>query len=184
MPPKRKAEESAAAASKKLKLVEEGASKVEAILKDASTFEVPEGDDEVRKEMLQLAQYARMLEDELAALKPKPKSAEDLAKEVDKLASVICSGIKKQMSWKPSCKTGSAKWVYDGLCNDPLVFGMLFKQGGPPKFKAKKFSADEFHNCVGSFHGSVRYDYLYLRSDVNVRWIGDGTFKLSGSYGV
>lgn len=33
----------------------------------------------------------------------------------------------------------------------------MMKLGGPPKFKMKKFTVDEFERCLGSIRGSVRY---------------------------
>jgi hypothetical protein len=51
--------------------------------------------------------------------------------------------------WKPSCKTGGAKWAYDGICRDPEVFGAVLPMEAPPKFKVKKFPVEEFHTIVG-----------------------------------
>lgn len=103
--------------------------------------------------------------------------------------------------WKPSCKTGSAKWVYDGVCTDPLVFGTLLGLGGPPKFKMHKVPVDDFNDLLGQVEASVRsvassafalfltlitdrYDHLYITgSHVNVRWTDGGEFKFSGTYG-
>ena len=50
--------------------------------------------------------------------------------------------------WKPSCKTGSAKWVYDGICTDPVVFRALFELNDKPTWKMKKFTAEEFENIL------------------------------------
>ncbi|KAF9262957.1 hypothetical protein L218DRAFT_959775 [Marasmius fiardii PR-910] len=61
------------------------------------------------------------------------------------------------MKWKPSCKTGSSKWSYDGVCNSPAVFGAMPKLGGPPAFKAKKMSAEDFQGIMGSIRGHARY---------------------------
>lgn len=87
---KRKATTSASAgtASKKSKLGEEGADQVKQILADASN---------VDSELLKLAQYARWLEEEISALKPKPKSADDIENEAEKLRASVRSGIVKQM---------------------------------------------------------------------------------------
>jgi hypothetical protein len=98
MPPKRKAAESSAAANKKAKLAEEGATQVEAILSDALGFAIPDDEKDIRAEMLRLAQYARSLEDEIASTKPKEKSDDEVAEEVEKLAAAVRSGIKKQLS--------------------------------------------------------------------------------------
>ena len=58
--------------------------------------------------------------------------------------------------WKPSCKTGTAKWVYDGVCSDPLVFGTLLGLGGPPNFKMHKMPVADFDNLFGQIQASVR----------------------------
>ena len=110
----------------------------------------------------------------------------------------------RSIQWKPSCKTGSAKWSYDGICADPEVFGVLMNLGGPPTFKMKKFSVADFENCLGGISASVRYvphclhilpevltvcwgrryDTLYITSkEVTVRWSDTGEFKFGGSYG-
>nr|GAT53382.1 predicted protein [Mycena chlorophos] len=88
------------------------------------------------------------------------------------------------MSWKPSCKTGSAKWSYDGACTDPAVFAAMLELSAPPKWKMHKYTTDEFQNIMGDIYSSVRYDTLRLTGGVNVRYQADeGTFKFSGSYG-
>ena len=103
--------------------------------------------------------------------------------------------------WKPSCKTGTAKWMYDGVCSDPLVFGTLLGLGGPPNFKMHKMPVADFDNLFGQIQASVRsvppisfcaisdvvtdrYDYLSLTGlHVNIRWSDSGEFKFSGTYG-
>lgn len=104
--------------------------------------------------------------------------------------------------WKPSCKAGSAKWCYDGVCTDPLVFGTLLRLDGPPKWKMHKIPVAEFNNMLGHIQGSARsirsyqasaqyptltthrYSNLYITgSHVNVRWSDSGEFKFSGTYG-
>lgn len=161
-------------ANKRAKLVEDGAAKVAAILADASSSE----------ELLELAQYARHLEEEVASLKPKPKTDGELAAEVAKVRASVRSGIVKQMGWKPSCKTGGSKWAYDGVCNDAEVFGRVIGLPGPPTFKMKKMSADELTNALGDLSAPIRFGQLYQKGDITVRWPGDGTYKLSGTYGL
>ena len=158
------------AANKRAKVVEDGAASVKAILEDASSSE----------ELLALAQYARLLEEEVASLRPQPKSASDVAKEVGKLRASVRSGIVKQMGvrplglhtlhrdtnssrhtrfflqWKPSCKTGGSKWAYDGVCNDAEVFGRAIGLDEAPTFKMKKFSKDEMENALGDLTASIR----------------------------
>ncbi|EKM54452.1 uncharacterized protein PHACADRAFT_210252 [Phanerochaete carnosa HHB-10118-sp] len=159
---------------------------------DASgDYELPNNNDEVITTVQQLARYARHLEEQLeladkAATQvpagPAKKTPEELAEKIRKAAA---AGIKKQMSWKPSCKTNSAKWVYDGICPDPEVFGHLFNLGGPPKWKMKKFSKQEFEDIFGDIEGHARYNELYITNrEINVRWSETGEFKLSGTYGI
>ncbi|KAJ7434788.1 hypothetical protein B0H11DRAFT_2116406 [Mycena galericulata] len=146
-----------------------------------------EGDDDAEispSEARSIAQYARWLEEELAATKPKEKTKEEIDAAAEKLRSACVSGIKKQMAWKPTCKTGGAKWSYDGVCADPVVFGSLVNLPGPPKWKAQKYTVAEFERFMGSIDASVRYDNLELVGNVNVRYQAEeGTFKMSGSYG-
>ena len=72
-------------------------------------------------------------------------------------AFTICSLLALTAQWKPSCKTKSAKWVYDGVCPDPDVFGALFGLDGPPNFKQKKYTVEEFEKHMGRITASVRY---------------------------
>lgn len=63
------------------------------------------------------------------------------------------------LQWKPSCKTGSARWVYDGVCNDAEVFGALLGLGGPPTFKMKKIPKADFEDAIGDLNVSIRCVY-------------------------
>ncbi|EIW55792.1 uncharacterized protein TRAVEDRAFT_152343 [Trametes versicolor FP-101664 SS1] len=170
---------------------------VNSILANPKGYPISGNEEVVRKSLVELAKYARSLEEQVAdagapvagsskaAAAAKPaKSPAELEAAADKIRRAAQSGIKKQMTWKPSCKTGSAKFSYDGICPDPEVFGALMGLGGPPKFKMKKFSTDEFQKLVGPVEGSVRYDTLHITSsEVTVRWSDSGEFKFSGSYG-
>ncbi|KAJ7153213.1 hypothetical protein C8R46DRAFT_961577 [Mycena filopes] len=131
-----------------------------------------------------LVNYARWLEGELAALKPKEKTTEEIDDAAERLRNACVSGIKKQMAWKPTCKTGGAKWSYDGVCTDPAVFASLLNLNAPPKWKMQKYTVPEFEAFMGSITASVRYDSLELVANVTVRYqAAEGTFKMSGSYG-
>ncbi|GJE92305.1 hypothetical protein PsYK624_084590 [Phanerochaete sordida] len=164
------------------------------IIDASENYELPENDDNIAATVKQLARYARSLEEQLASADkaaaqapaaPAQKTPEQLAVAAEKIRKAAVAGIKKQMSWKPSCKTNSAKFVYDGVCADPEVFGYLFKLGGPPKWKMKKYTREEFEDLFGEVKGAVRYNALYISSGgVNVRWSETGEFKLSGSYGI
>ncbi|KAL0069155.1 hypothetical protein AAF712_003841 [Marasmius tenuissimus] len=157
---------------------------VDAILSDASNYPIPDDEDLARSSFVELAKYARSLEEKVNASKPKEKSPAELEVAAEKLRAAARSGIKKQMTWKPPCKTGSSKWAYDGVCNDPAVFGAMLRLGGPPTFKAKKMTAEEFQDIMGSIEGHARYNTLYMRGNVNIQWKAEeGTFKFSGMHG-
>lgn len=181
---KRKSDASSGAAAKKTRL-NLTADKVVAILADSKNYPVPEDSEASRAVFVELAQYARNLEEEIAGSKPKARTPEQVNAAAEKLKSAARSGIKKQMTWKTSCKTGSSKWMYDGVCNDGEVFGAMLGLDGAPTFKMKKMTTEEFQNVVGDIEGSARYNTLYMRGNVNIHWKPDeGTFKFSGSYGV
>ncbi|CDO73361.1 hypothetical protein BN946_scf185008.g124 [Trametes cinnabarina] len=172
---------------------------VNAVLADPQAYPIPDKEDDVRASFVELASYARTLEQEIATLTTdaaahaagssappaRPaKTREQLETEAEKIARAAQSGIKKQMKWRPSCKDGSARWTYDGICPDPEVFGVLMGLDGPPKFKMKKFSVEEFEDLIGPCQASARYDNMYITGkDVNVRWSDTGEFKFSGTYG-
>ncbi|KAI0916339.1 hypothetical protein AcV5_003305 [Taiwanofungus camphoratus] len=167
---------------------------VSTILANPDAYPIPEDDAAARRSLVELAQYARALEEDVAAAGAGPNTGSgsipnpvsiraQLEEAAEKIRRAANSGIKKQMTWKPSCKTGTAKWSYDGICPDPEVFGALMGLGGPPTFKMKKFSKEEFEGRIGQCTASVRYDRLCLTSEVNVRWSETGEFKFSGSYG-
>ncbi|KAF8138872.1 hypothetical protein EV363DRAFT_1315023 [Boletus edulis] len=180
-----------ASSSKKSRIISHSDAQalVKAILANPDTYPILDDDDAVRRKLVKLAQYARDLVEDLesasqAGPAPKTMTPEQLASAVEKLRKAVKSGITKQMGWKPSCKTGSAKWVYDGVCTNPVVFGTLLELGGPPSFKTHKMDVDKFNNLLGQIQASVRYDHLYITgSHVNIRWSDGGEFKFSGTYG-
>ncbi|ETW83606.1 hypothetical protein HETIRDRAFT_312598, partial [Heterobasidion irregulare TC 32-1] len=74
---------------------------------------------------------------------------------------------------KPSCKIGTARFVYDGVCADHVVFGALMGLDSPPAWKMKKLPKDDFEDLFGAVVGSVRYDDLYITSQINIRWTAE-----------
>ena len=95
---KRKSDSSSAAPKKKVRA--QARSKdphafarviVTSIIASPETFDLPEGNDDVRQTLLTLATYAKTLE-------PVEKSPSQIAAEVDRLRRTAVSGIKKQMS--------------------------------------------------------------------------------------
>ncbi|KAG8781340.1 hypothetical protein FRC12_021976 [Ceratobasidium sp. 428] len=161
-------------------------------LASPTSFIVPTDEADVRSLVLRIAEYAKSLEGSVAAagssgqsVGPPPKTAEQIKTEAERVRASVNRGITKLMSWKPTCKQGRASFVFDGVCPDSRVFGAVLGLDGPPTFKARKYSVSDFCDIVGDIKGSARYSYLYLRSDVNVRWNAEtGEFKMSGKYGV
>ncbi|CAL1700159.1 unnamed protein product [Somion occarium] len=187
---KRKSTAGAGVASKKARTDnshEAARALVSEILANPDAYAIPERDEDVRKILIELAEYARALEGQNASgsAGAPPKSKEQLEEAAEKIRRAAHAGIKKQMSWKPSCKTGGAKWSYDGICPDPNVFGVLMGLDGPPTWKMKKFTVNEFDELMGEITSSARYSELRLTgTNVNARWSDTGEFKFSGTYGV
>ena len=77
------------------------------VLASPDSFTLPEDDDELRRLVVRIADYAQSLEGVASAASAgKPglelKSAEDIAKEAERVATKIKSGIKKQMTVRPN----------------------------------------------------------------------------------
>lgn len=96
---KRKSDASTSASAKKARLVHAAtAERVKSILDHFTDFPIPDGPDNVRRTLIELATYARGLEEEVLASKPKEKTPEDLQAAAAKLRTAARSGIRKQMT--------------------------------------------------------------------------------------
>jgi hypothetical protein len=98
---KRKAEASSSS-SKKARTTNANASAqslVAAILADSKAYPVSDDATIVRQSLVELAQYARALEQEVASGsgKPAPKAKEQIEAAADKIRNAARSGIRKQM---------------------------------------------------------------------------------------
>ncbi|KAL5527859.1 hypothetical protein ACEPAG_6660 [Sanghuangporus baumii] len=153
----------------------------------------------VRKAFAEIANYVASLENEVKELKKAQanmtagapnaqKSPEQIRQEADRLRDTVVRGIKKLLVWKPSCKFNIAKFAYDGICSDPLVFGTMLNMNGPPSFKQKKMLGAEFEGLIKQdIKGSAKYNDLYIISKqlVTIRYNSEtGVFKISGTYGI
>lgn len=99
MSTKRKSDASTSAASKKARLAHAATAEVvQTILDEGTKYLLPENDDDIVKSFIALAEYARSLEEQVAATKPKVKAPEDLEAAAQKLRKAAVSGIKKQMT--------------------------------------------------------------------------------------
>jgi len=92
------------------------------------------------------------------------------------------------MTRTASCKTGRARFTQDFVVTSPAVLAALFAEvdTSGKAWKMKKIGSEDFQDRVGkeTVEGSVRYDTLYITSDVTCRWVeGEGVLKISGCYG-
>ena len=71
---------------------------VETILSDPTNFWISGDSNVTRATILELAQYARSLEEQVDAAKPKDKSPKGLQFAAAKLANAALSGIRKQLT--------------------------------------------------------------------------------------
>ncbi|KDN34736.1 hypothetical protein RSAG8_12178, partial [Rhizoctonia solani AG-8 WAC10335] len=163
---------------------------VESVLAAPESFDLPEDDEGIREMFATIVRYTKSLEGSVAVAgqtgrdAPPPKTPEQIQAEVLRITNLINRGIKKLMTWKPNCKYGRARYAFDGVCADPRVFGAVFGLGGPPTWRAKKYTYADFETSIGEVEGRARYSQLVLTSDVNVRYNPEtGEFKVSGSYG-
>jgi citrate lyase alpha subunit len=96
---KRKSNASTSTSAKKARIAHTAAiESVRSILLDTSNFAIPESADGTRRVLLELAQYARSLEEQVVASKPKEKTLEEVKAAAEKLCAAARSGIRKQMT--------------------------------------------------------------------------------------
>lgn len=152
----------------------------------------------------ELVSHALHLQSQLAtSLAPKVVSEEEVAEKATKARHMLVKGIEKQMKvgnpiiaanelrltfakWTSSCKTGSARFTYEGSIHSRAVFEKALGLPSTHTKKMFKMSVVDFERHVGSPEGKARYNHLSITgNDVNVRWSPDeNTFKVSGTYGI
>ncbi|KAG8998999.1 hypothetical protein FRB90_012181 [Tulasnella sp. 427] len=163
---------------------------VQAIVGNPNGFVLPPDQVAIRTHLVLIAQYASALSVGDAAGAEgtrivKAISEDKLDEAADKLARAALSQIKKQMVWKPSCKTGGAKWMYEGIAPDSAVFQRFMQLPEPPKYKTAKITLEQLYNILDSryIQTSIRYGSLRITSPtINVKWNKDsGEFSLSGT---
>ncbi|KAL8819074.1 MAG: hypothetical protein Q9223_002410 [Gallowayella weberi] len=94
---------------------------------------------------------------------------------------------KEEMKWKPSCKTGSARFSYSAVVASRDVFLSLFRLAADWKQKQVQFDPAEFQDTTHThISTSIRYGHLnVIGSKVTVRWdANELTFTVTGSYGL
>ncbi|KAL9616530.1 MAG: hypothetical protein Q9204_008568 [Flavoplaca sp. TL-2023a] len=110
---------------------------------------------------------------------------EEVHHKASKARDMMAKGIKSQMKWKPSCKTGGARFSYSGVVASPQVFLKLFRLGADWKKKQLQFDPADFQHTTGTdISTSIRYGRLNVTGkNVTVRWVpNESTFTVTGSY--
>jgi hypothetical protein len=136
-----------------------------------------------------LESQCKRLKTSVATVSPnkQPNSLGNVKEQVRTLRRLIYNGLKIQMKWKPSCKRGTARFSYEGVCDEP-TFRAFMKLGDKDKTKGKRTTAEEFEdNMLGGdrISASIRYGCLYARGNISVTFIAsDGIIKVSGGYGL
>uniref|UniRef100_A0A7S0N1F1 Uncharacterized protein n=1 Tax=Pyramimonas obovata TaxID=1411642 RepID=A0A7S0N1F1_9CHLO len=101
----------------------------------------------------------------------------------EKILSNMRKNIKAQLKWKPSCKTGSARWSYTTIVPEDVLKHILKIPANKPA-KGCKLPVSDFTKLVGDCSASIRYGCLYITGlHVNLRY-SDSELTASGSYGL
>ncbi|KAF8539546.1 hypothetical protein BDD12DRAFT_882149 [Trichophaea hybrida] len=188
MPPKRAAPSTSSSTSKRSKptppaVVTAGKS----ILTLASS--TPANSDLIltSQQAWDLVAYTLHLESSSSTPGPAELSTSELNQKVSQLQGLVARGIEKLLKWKPSCKTSSATYSFEGICADPRVMAKMLGVEDATRFKAKKYTVEQFQDYIveKSVYGNSRYTNLYLCGNVNLRWNHEtGEYKWSGKYGI
>lgn len=107
---------------------------------------------------------------------------------VEQVRRLAFQGIKSQIKWRPSCKNGTARFVYTGSCDEITFRSLVGLQEKDKKTKGGKFPSRRFQDDILRNHFLVRIPngYLSLNGDVKVTYSNKGTgeIKITGAYGV
>ena len=158
--------------------------------------------DELLDAAVALAARLRVLE---AAKPPAPAakaaaaaSPEETLAHKARFCAQALRQIKAQMKWKPSCKTGGARFSFEGML-PPAVYQALIAAhlkpkerlpGGLKPSSSKRLSLDEFHTAFGADYSDlrapIRYGSLGLTGEaVTLRYDAEaGELRITGSYGL
>jgi hypothetical protein len=113
------------------------------------------------------------------------------------VAALTQKGINSQMKWRPSCKHGSARFSYEGLCvPDAFCYLMAAHLSDKETRKLedtsvrtavqKKLTVEQFEEVFGSCGASCRFSYLCINTPtVLVKFENqEGALKVTGGYGI
>lgn len=113
-------------------------------------------------------------------------SPEQIQAKATKLRGVVYKGIKSQMKWKPSCKRGTARFSFEGMCDEPTFRGFMRLQE-KDKTKGQRMDCEKFQSEILGYQlvASIRYGYLMAKGNVNITFSkDDGIVKINGGYGM
>jgi hypothetical protein len=113
-------------------------------------------------------------------------SREQLDAKVEQFRKLAYQGIKAQITWRPSCKSGTARFVYACLCDEP-TFRAFLNLEDKDKTKGYKYDVAAFQKDVlcNVLMVRIRYGYLSLNGDVRVSYNKKlSEMKITGSFGV
>jgi hypothetical protein len=113
-------------------------------------------------------------------------SPEQLDAKVEQFRKLAYQGIKAQITWRPSCKSGTARFVYACLC-DEATFRAFLNLHEKDKTKGYKYDVAAFQKDVlrNVLMVRIRYGYLSLNGDVRVSYNKKlSEMKITGSFGV
>jgi hypothetical protein len=99
--------------------------------------------------------------------------------------TVLQKQLKKQLVWKGSCRSGSARWAISTLVAEDVYKYCVGLDAGA-KVKGLRMEYSKFVATIlegQEIYGSARYDRLSVTSpQVNVSY-KDGEMRISGTYG-
>ncbi|KAL8836141.1 MAG: hypothetical protein Q9170_003034 [Blastenia crenularia] len=99
-------------------------------------------------------------------------SEEDLDRKAIEARDKMEEGIRAQMRWKPSCRSGSAKFSYSAVVASPAVFYKLFELDADRMNKLVQFGLIIFQNTtrIDAF-ATIGYGHLDITDEmVTLRW--------------
>jgi hypothetical protein len=105
---------------------------------------------------------------------------------MEQFRKLAFQGIKAQITWRPSCKSGTARFVHACMC-DEATFRAFLNLGEKDKTKGYKYDVDAFQKDIlrNVLMVRIRYGYLSLNGDVRVSYNKKlSEMKITGSFGV
>ena len=118
---------------------------------------------------------------------PPTISPEKIQQKVDQLRKLAYKGIKSQIKWRPSCREGTARFAYTGMCDEATFRGFFGLTKAKDKTKGGKVDCERFQDdmVTNRVVGKIRYGYLCLKGNVNVTYNKTTCeIKITGGFGL